>query len=164
MKSQPGFQLLFVCLGNICRSPAADGVLRHKVQDLNWTDRVFVDSAGTGAWHVGEPPDARMIAQARGRGYDLSKLRARQFDPKKDFAQFDLILTMDKSNLHNVRALSQNAASLARVRPMTDFCKTHNVKEVPDPYYKGDDGFEYVLDLIEDASEQILHHIRERLK
>ena len=158
------YNVLFVCLGNICRSPAADGVFRKLVREHGLHERIVVDSAGTGAWHAGDPPDARMIHHARLRGYDLSPLRARQFSAKSDFDQFNLILTMDDSNFQNVTQLTARADQLARVQPFTKFCRIHDVKEVPDPYYQGEEGFEYVLDLIEDASATLLNHVRGQLR
>lgn len=150
-------RVLFVCLGNICRSPAAEGILLHKIR--NSRAAVFVDSAGTGGWHVGEPPDSRMIAHAHERGYDLSELEARQFDPAQDFENFDLILTMDDSNFKNVSSLDRTGAYKDKIRKAVSFCKIHSVMEVPDPYYKGDDGFQLVLDILEDACDELLLQI-----
>ncbi len=153
-------KVLFVCLGNICRSPTAEGVLRHKLRAAGLEDRVQVDSAGTGDWHVGKVPDSRTRIAAQRRGYDLSALRARQVEAA-DFQRFDLILAMDQSNLRNLQALRPAGAQadldlyLRRYELALD--------EVPDPYYGGEDGFEQVLDLIEQASEALLTEIRGRL-
>ncbi|WP_457790144.1 low molecular weight protein-tyrosine-phosphatase [Pseudomonas sp. PL-6] len=153
-------KVLFVCLGNICRSPTAEGVLRHKLRAAGLEDRVQVDSAGTGDWHVGKAPDSRTRIAAQRRGYDLSALRARQVEAA-DFQRFDLILAMDQSNLRNLQALRPAGAQadldlyLRRYELALD--------EVPDPYYGGEDGFEQVLDLIEQASEALLTEIRGRL-
>lgn len=153
-------KVLFVCLGNICRSPAAEGVFLKMVSDHHLADRIHVDSAGTGGWHVGESPDPRTIHHAKNRGYDLSPLRARQFE-SGDFDKFDLIITMDESNKSNVLKLAKNEEHRSKVKHLTSFCNIHqNVLEVPDPYYKGDEGFEYVMDLIEDACEQILKRLK----
>ena len=153
-------RVLFVCLGNICRSPTAEGVLRHKLRAAGLEDRVQVDSAGTGDWHVGKAPDSRTRIAAQRRGYDLSALRARQVEAA-DFQRFDLILAMDQSNLRNLQALRPAGAQadldlyLRRYELALD--------DVPDPYYGGEDGFEQVLDLIEQASEALLTEIRGRL-
>jgi len=153
-------KVLFVCLGNICRSPTAEGVLRHKLRGAGLEGRVQVDSAGTGDWHVGKAPDSRTRQAAQRRGYDLSALRARQVEVA-DFQRFDLILAMDQSNLRNLQSLRPADAHadldlyLRRYELALD--------EVPDPYYGGEDGFEQVLDLIEQASDALLMEIRGRL-
>lgn len=143
-------RLLFVCLGNICRSPAADGIARAMVaqQGLDWR----IDSAGTGAWHVGYPPDNRMISTAAARGIDLSGLRARQAEPD-DFLRFDHIFAMDESNL----------ADLEQIRPPEATAELSLFlanADVPDPYYGGDDGFERVLDLICERMEILFHRLQ----
>jgi protein-tyrosine phosphatase len=153
-------RVLFVCLGNICRSPTAEGVFRHKLREAGLEARVEVDSAGTGDWHVGKAPDTRTRQAALRRGYDLSALRARQV-AGDDFRRFDLILAMDGSNLQHLQRLrpSSGAAELdlflRRYQLLLD--------EVPDPYYGGEDGFEQVLDLIEQASDALLGEIKGRL-
>lgn len=121
---------------------------------------VQVDSAGTGDWHVGEPPDGRMIQHARERGYDLSSLTARQFDPDLDFENFDLIVTMDDSNFRNVGALDCKGTHKSKIRKATSFCKIHSVTEVPDPYNRGEEGFQLVLDILEDACSEILREVK----
>lgn len=148
-------RVLFVCLGNICRSPAAEAIFRQMAATKNIEDRFQADSAGTGGWHVGEMPDGRMTAHAQERGYDLTPLRARQFDPRKDFKDFDLILTMDRS-VHKTLLGLVDDTQKGRVKEMISYCKVHDVAEVPDPYYKGDDGFELVLDILEDACSELL--------
>lgn len=153
-------RLLFVCLGNICRSPTAEGVMRHKLQLAGLADRVQVDSAGTAAWHAGKAPDPRSCAAAEQRGYRLHELRARQVQAD-DFARFDLILAMDHANLGELRRLSPGRGSaeldlLLRRGGLAEH-------EVPDPYYGGGAGFERVLDLIELACERLIEQIRERL-
>ena len=144
-------RLLFVCLGNICRSPAADGIARAMVaqQGLDWR----IDSAGTGAWHIGNPPDNRMMMAAAGRGIDLSPLRARQAEPD-DFVHFDHIFAMDRSNY----------ADLDQIRPPDAPAHLHLFLErddVPDPYYGGDDGFEHVPDLISARLETLFETLKQ---
>ena len=150
-------RLLFVCLGNICRSPAAEGVFLHLIASEGLEDRFVVDSAGTGGWHVGNPADRRMRAAAERRGIHLPS-RARQIE-LADFTSFDRILTMDDDNFRNVRSLARELGErpgLARIEPMTSHCRVHQVSEVPDPYYGGEQGFEDVLDLLEDACGGLL--------
>ena len=149
--------VLFVCLGNICRSPTAEGIFRERAARAGMADRIIVGSAGTGDWHVGEPPDRRAIAHAAKRGYDLRRLRARQVCAD-DFQRFRWILAMDRGNLRE----------LASMRPpdheghlglFLDLAPELGVREVPDPYYGGTDGFEHVLDLIESASDALLEKL-----
>lgn len=156
-------RVLFVCLGNICRSPAAEGVFLHMVNRAGLAGEIHVDSAGTGGWHVGDAPDSRMIHHAKQRGYDLTQLEARQFS-SEDFSNFDYILTMDNSNLKNVLNLDVKRQHHHKVKPLTTFCKIHDVREVPDPYYDRDEGFNRVLDLIEDACAELLEKIKGELK
>ncbi|MCY1276663.1 Low molecular weight protein-tyrosine-phosphatase YfkJ [compost metagenome] len=153
-------KILFVCMGNICRSPTAEGVFRHRLAQSGLLERVQVDSAGTGDWHVGKQADARTRRAALQRGYDLSALRARQVEAA-DFSRFDLILAMDESNLHYLRGMRPDNASAE----MDLFLRRYQLAldEVPDPYYGGDEGFEQVLDLIEQASEALLAEVRQRL-
>ena len=149
--------LLFVCLGNICRSPAAEVVFLHLIASEGLEERFVVDSAGTGGWHVGNPADRRMRAAAERRGIHLPS-RARQIE-LADFTSFDRILTMDDDNFRNVRSLARELGerpALARIEPMTSHCRVHQVSEVPDPYYGGEQGFEDVLDLLEDACGGLL--------
>ena len=153
-------RVLFVCLGNICRSPTAEGVLRHKLREAGLAERIEVASAGTGHWHVGKAPDKRSQAAAKLRGYDLSAQRAQQVT-RADFATYDLILAMDNSNLRNLEALQP-----AKGRSELDlFLRRYQseVDEVPDPYYDGDQGFEQVLDLIERASDLLVIELKGRL-
>jgi protein-tyrosine phosphatase len=151
-------RVLFVCMGNICRSPIAQGVFENVARREGLEDEVFVDSAGTGNWHVGSPPDERAQRSASVRGLDLSAQRARQVRPE-DCENFDYVLTMDEDNYHAVAALCQGSAV---VRPFLDFATDSPEREVPDPYYGGPDCFEHVLDLVEEASEGLLEDIRER--
>jgi protein-tyrosine phosphatase len=156
-------RVLFVCLGNICRSPAAEGVFVHLLDQQGLADRFVVDSAGTCGWHVGRRADARMRDAAARRGIDLTS-RARQID-LGDLHSFDHILTMDGDNLAAVQALAReagNPAGQAQIEAMTHYCRRHSgAREVPDPYYGGSEGFEQVLDLLEDACggllEALLH-------
>ena len=147
-------RVLFVCLGNICRSPAAEGVLRAKARDRQMS--LYIESAGTGAWHAGDPPDSRMIKAAGRRGYDLSHLRARKVD-LSDFYEFDYLLAMDLSNQTDLLELSPPNRD-CDIRLFLDFSEG-NTRETPDPYYGGPDGFEHVLDLIETGAEGFLDHL-----
>ena len=149
-------RVLFVCLGNICRSPAAEGVFLHLLREHGLEDCVVVDSAGTGSWHVGRPADQRMQAAAKRRGIHLPS-RARQIE-LDDFSRFDLVVTMDSDNLRNVRSLAKEAGNkaTASIRPMLSYARSTQLEDVPDPYYGGEQGFEQVLDLLEDACEGLL--------
>lgn len=147
-------RVLMVCMGNICRSPTAQGVLEKRAADAGLGARVQVDSAGTHGYHVGAPPDARSQAHAARRGVDLSGQRARQLSAR-DFEAFDLILVMDGPNERAAKAL-RPPHSRAQLRRLTDYCTRHVAKEVPDPYYGGEAGFEHVLDLVEDACDGVL--------
>lgn len=151
------YSVLFVCTGNICRSPTADAVLRKMVADHGLSNVVEVDSAGTHDYHVGEPPDDRSQEHARKRGYDLSMLRARQVQPE-DFERFDLILALDDGHLRILNKMCP-AQFRSKVHRFTEFCIRHKSHEVPDPYYGGAQGFENVLDLVEDGCEEILQQI-----
>ena len=153
-------RVLFVCLGNICRSPTAEGVLRHKLREAGLADQVEVASAGTGDWHVGKAPDKRSQAAAKLRGYDLSAQRAQQVT-RADFATYDLILAMDNSNLRHLKAM-QPAKGKAELDLFLRRYQSE-IDEVPDPYYDGDQGFEQVLDLIERASELLVIELKGRL-
>ncbi|WP_236170883.1 low molecular weight protein-tyrosine-phosphatase [Pseudomonas pseudonitroreducens] len=153
-------KVLFVCLGNICRSPTAEGVFRHKVLEAGLEDRVEIDSAGTGDWHVGKAPDARTCAAALRRGYDLSGLRARQVCVA-DFARYDLVLAMDNANLRDLKRLQAGSGKA----DVDLFLRRYEgaMDEVPDPYYGGEDGFEQVLDLVERACDGLLMEVKRRL-
>lgn len=148
-------RVLFVCLGNICRSPMAEGVFRALAAKRGLD--VEVDSAGTGAWHVGEPPDGRGQQAALRRGIDLSSLRGRQVSAG-DFEHFDLILAMDDGNLVDLRQMVSGSAR-ERARLFLEFAPECGRREVPDPYYGGDGGFDDVLDLIEAASDGLADHL-----
>lgn len=127
-------------------------------------DKIHVDSCGTGGWHVGEPPDSRMIHHAKQRGYDLSDLEARQLDTPADLTNFDYLLTMDDSNLKHVLGFDRDKKHHHKIKPLATYCRIHSIKEVPDPYYKDENGFEHVLDLLEDACTELLNHIKKELK
>ena len=148
-------RVLFVCLGNICRSPSAEAVFTSVVDQAGLNHLFEIDSAGPGAWHAGEPADKRMQKHAIKRGYRLTSI-ARQFMPEKDFDHFDLIIGMDDENIKTLRSMARNENDLAKIHKMTDFSKIFSYKEVPDPYYGGDEGFELVLDLLEDACSGLL--------
>jgi protein-tyrosine phosphatase len=156
-------RVLFVCLGNICRSPTAEGVLRAQLVATGAQARIAVDSAGTGDWHVGSPPDARAIAAAARRGYDLSVLRARQVD-STDFHHHDHIVAMDRRNLAGLQALAPPAAR-ARLSLLSSWIADGRFPdEVPDPYYGGEDGFEFVLDMLEAGCAGLLAHLQEQAR
>lgn len=152
------FRILFVCLGNICRSPTAEIVFREVVAREAPDLAVEIDSAGTAGYHVGNPPDQRMHMAALRRGYDMSALRARVVEPQ-DFARFDLILAMDRANLAVLKRRAPPAAR-ERIRLLLEFALEADVAEVPDPYYGGPNGFEEVLDLIEAATRGLLQHVQ----
>ena len=153
-------KVLFVCLGNICRSPSAEGVFRSLVQQAGLADRVHIDSCGTGHWHIGKSPDTRAQEAARRRGIDISGLRARQFSPE-DLDSFDYVLVMDRQNLADIKDVwHQNGGT--RPALFLEYGRSSH-QEVPDPYYGGDEGFETVLDLIHGAGEGLLADIRGRL-
>ena len=149
-------RILFVCLGNICRSPAAEGVLRARARERGM--KIAIESAGTGAWHEGDPPDARMIKEAGKRGYDISHQRARKVG-LADFYEFDYLLAMDLSNHTDLLNLAPPNRT-CDIRLFLDFA-SGEIRETPDPYYGGDEGFERVLDLIEDGVEAFLNYLED---
>ncbi len=151
-------RVLFVCLGNICRSPTAEGVFRDLVHREGLQDRIGTDSCGTGNWHVGDPPDARAVAEATRRGIPLDDLRARQLRPT-DFETFDYVLGMDRRNLASLHSQCPPDHA-AKVRLFLSFDTGARETEVPDPYYGGPDGFRDVFDMIDAASQGLLAHIR----
>lgn len=152
--------VLFVCLGNICRSPTAEAIFRKRAQAI-WPD-IRVDSAGTADWHTGKAPDERSIAAAKRHGYDLTALRARQVQVE-DFQRFDLVLAMDADNLSNLEKLVHGARSSlsAKAQRFLDFAPAQPQRNVPDPYYGGEEGFEQVIQLIEQASDGLIRHLQE---
>ena len=153
-------KVLFVCMGNICRSPTAEAVFRHYVEKEGLTERIHIDSAGTHDYHIGDAPDARTQRAARQRGYDMSQLRGRQV-MAADFKRFDYVLAMDEANLSILQRLRPHDAS-GHLGLFLEFARRHPEREVPDPYYGGADGFERVLDMVEDAADGLLHSIRAR--
>jgi protein-tyrosine phosphatase len=154
-------RILFVCMGNICRSPTAEGVMRHVVREAGLEDRVVVDSAGTGGWHAGDPPDERATAAAARRGIALAGA-ARQVRPE-DFERYDLLLASDRQNAAWLRSLAPDAEARAKVRLLREFDPASEGApdlDVPDPYYGGPDGFDEVLDLVEAACRGLLDEVR----
>ena len=152
-------RLLMVCLGNICRSPTAEGIVRARVAEAGLDDRVTVDSAGTGDWHVDCSPDSRAIATAAGHGVDISYLRGRQLSAR-DFDEFDWLLCADRSNLRDVRALAPDAAARSRAQLLLDWAGVEADAEVPDPYTGGADQFEHVWRLLERAADGVVRRLR----
>jgi len=146
--------VLFVCTGNICRSPTAEGIFRKLVAEAGMSETIVSDSAGTHDYHVGEPPDPRARDAARQRGYDLSALRARRVE-RADFERFDLIVAMDRGHLLALSRMAQPAAA-GKLKLMMSFAKSFRQEDVPDPYYGGPGDFEQVLDLLEDAARGLL--------
>ncbi|KXS31777.1 MAG: Protein tyrosine phosphatase [Candidatus Gallionella acididurans] len=159
-KNKENISVLFVCMGNICRSPTAETVFRHYVESAGVSEHILIDSAGTHAYHVGDPPDLRSQRAALQRGYDMSKLRGRQVC-REDFRRFDYVLAMDSSNLGILQRLA-TPDSNAMTRLFLEYARHHAEREVPDPYYGGEDGFEHVLDMVEDAAQGLLEEIRRR--
>ncbi len=160
MASKEKIKVLFICMGNICRSPLAHGLFLHRLQEAGLGARVEVDSAGTHAYHVGEPPDRRSQETARRHGVDLSGQRARRVE-QEDFHEYDYLLAMDRDNLANLHAICPEALR-HKVRLFMEFAPELNTQEVPDPYYGGPAGFERVFDLVEAATQGLLSEIQTR--
>ena len=160
MKAKEKTSVLFVCMGNICRSPTAEGIFRSMLEQKGLTDMFLLDSAGTHAYHVGAPPDHRAQHTAESRGIDLSDLKGRKVT-LADFDEFDYVFAMDKENLANLKKLHP-AASSEQLRLFLDFAKGLDFDEVPDPYYGGTKGFEKVFDMLENASLGFIDHIQKK--
>ncbi len=158
MKKTSTIGVLFVCMGNICRSPTAEGVFRKRLETAGLGDTIESDSAGTHSYHIGAPPDRRAQAAAARRGIDISDLRARRVN-EEDFARFELVVAMDRDNLMELEALCPPELR-ERLVLMMDYAANRHETEVPDPYYGGSNGFEQVLDLLEDAVDGLLQQIR----
>lgn len=150
-------KVVFVCLGNICRSPSAEGVFKKIVEENNLSDKFFIDSAGTSAYHVGERADSRMRKHASRRFYNLTS-RSRQF-VYNDLIEFDYIIAMDESNYNDILRLDKDNKFRNKVKMMTDFSDNYQYSDVPDPYYGGAEGFEVVLDILEDSCNGFLNYI-----
>lgn len=153
-------KVLFVCLGNICRSPTAEGIFTNIVNQEGLQNSILIDSCGTSGHHEGEEADPRMQTYAKKRGYELTSI-ARGIRPS-DLENFDYIITMDDSNFNNIRTLSKGLHD-TKIKKMTDFCQKQKTHQVPDPYYGGPEGFELVLDILEDACSGLLQHIKKEL-
>jgi protein-tyrosine phosphatase len=160
MNSQKTIGVVFICMGNICRSPTAEAVFRHYVEKAGLNECIRIDSAGTHDYHIGDSPDARTQRAAKQRGYDMSCLRGRQVEVD-DFFRFDYVLAMDEANLEILKRLRPRDAQ-SHLGLFLEFAERHSEREVPDPYYGGADGFERVLDMVEDAAGGLLRHIRQR--
>ena len=157
-KNKEKIRVLFVCLGNICRSPAAEGVMRAVVERNDASDKWTIDSAGTGGWHVGDLPDKRMRVHAIRRGYDLTHI-CRQVK-STDFDNFDIIIGMDDNNISDLKRLAPTVEDECKIVPMADFVdKAMRCHAIPDPYYEGAEGFELVLDLLESACENLFRQV-----
>lgn len=160
MTNKPSISILFVCMGNICRSPTAEGVFRNKVLDAGLENKIHIDSAGTIAYHVGHPPDPRAQQAALKRGFDLSSQQARKVT-SSDFEAFDFVIAMDSDNYYELEVICPPGYE-DRLHMFLKFAQNSNEIDVPDPYYGGGRGFETVLDLIEDASEGLLKHLKDQ--
>ena len=153
-------KVLFVCMGNICRSPTAEAVFRARVEEASLAQQILIDSVGTHDYHIGKSPDKRTQHAAKQRGYDMSDLRGRQVE-LADFSRFDYVLAMDNDNMAILYRLCPKEQR-GRLGMFLQYASKHKQREVPDPYYGGEDGFERVLDMVEDAAEGLLRHIKEQ--
>ncbi|WP_295579386.1 low molecular weight protein-tyrosine-phosphatase [uncultured Lamprocystis sp.] len=161
MTESTKIKVLFVCMGNICRSPTAHGVFRHLVQEAGLASVIAIDSAGTHGYHMDEPPDERATATAWARGVDISDLRARRAEPE-DFIEYDLILAMDQDNYHSLSRICPRGME-PKLGLFLDFAPDLKRREVPDPYYGGQRGFDQVFDMVEAAARGLLEHIARRM-
>jgi protein-tyrosine phosphatase len=152
-------QVLFVCLGNICRSPSAEAVFNALIAKHGLEGELQCDSAGTAAYHIGDQADHRMKQFAQERGYRLTSI-SRPVNPKIDFSRFDYLIGMDRQNIHDLKAMVRNDEDRKKIFLMTDFCQNKKYDLVPDPYYGGAGGFELVLDILEDACEGLIRKLR----
>jgi protein-tyrosine phosphatase len=152
--------VIFICMGNICRSPTAEAVFRHYVENAGLSEHILIDSAGTHDYHIGDPPDSRAQYAAQQRGYDMSKLRGRQVG-EGDFRSFDFVLAMDKANLAILKRITPPDSN-TQAQLFLEYARHHAEREVPDPYYGGSDGFECVLNMVEDAAQGLLEEIRQQ--
>lgn len=152
-------QVLFVCLGNICRSPSAEAVFNAKIEQYGQQALICCDSAGTAAYHEGEPADYRMRQFALKRGYNLTSI-SRPVNPRVDFDRFDYIVGMDRQNVRDLKSMARNEQDMKKISLMTDYCTDGDSDSVPDPYYGGAAGFELVLDILEDACDGLLKQIQ----
>ena len=157
VKEKHVVRILFVCMGNICRSPTAEGVFRRVLDEVEFDDNIHIDSAGTHAYHVGRPPDSRTLQAASRRGVDLSQLRARKVE-REDFANFDYVLAMDNENLSDLQCMCPPEHA-HKLRLFMEFAPDYGSSEVPDPYYGAARGFEQVLDMVESASQGLIKHL-----
>ena len=152
-------RILFVCLGNICRSPSAEAIMKYYVKERGLEEQYYIDSAGISGYHSGDPADRRMQSHAIRRGYDLTSL-SRMFYLDADFSDFDMIIGMDDQNIRDLQRMATSEEERNKIHKMTDFCQRFSYRDsVPDPYYGGDSGFELVLDLLEDAVEGLLIYL-----
>ena len=155
-------KILFVCLGNICRSPSAENIMNYLIVQENLEDKISCDSAGTSSYHIGSPPDARMRAAAKKRGIEL-KGKARQLEDF-DLEYYELIIAMDKSNYQNIIALDRKGQYRDKIKLMCNFTTQYTEQEVPDPYYGGESGFDYVIDLLLDSCQGLLDYCKTNFK
>ncbi len=153
-------RILFICMGNICRSPCAEAVMQKIVAKNGMGKEIFCDSAGTIDYHKGQPADARMREHAIMRGYDLTSI-SRPFE-KDDFEKFDFIITMDEDNFNQINFLDKEKKYTSKIRRMVDYCNSYEVKEIPDPYYGGIEGFENVLNLLEESCGELFKFVLEK--
>ena len=155
--------ILFVCMGNICRSPAAEAIMKKRIEKNNLGYQIQIDSAGVIDYHSGEFADSRMIAHAKKRGYEIDSI-ARQFDMTKDFERFDYIVTMDNENFEDIKSMDILNKHEHKIFRMVDFCENCTIDEIPDPYFNGASGFEDVLDMLEDATNGLVNRLIDDIK